>query len=102
MHPSVAGTFLAGQATEYARMIGRNVTISRNLFGTSFFTLTGFHGLHVLVGLILLAVMGGIYATRSRAGIAGPAVNAISLYWHFVDVVWVAVFSVVYVWGLLR
>ena len=91
--------FLFGQAREYQNLFEENVTISTGLFGTTFFTLTGFHGLHVLVGLIALAIIWAL-----SGGIRGPhssALESTSVYWHFVDVVWIAVFSVVYLWGEL-
>ena len=90
--------FLAGQGWEYAQLLREDVTISRDLFGTTFFTLTGFHGLHVLLGLAMIAVLLG----RGSAGAPRPGqVEADSLYWHFVDGVWVVIFGVVYLWALL-
>ncbi len=89
--------FLVGQAWEYAQLLGDQVTVSRNLFGSTFFTLTGFHGLHVFVGLVALttvAVMAG------RGWFRGPrsgAIESISLYWHFVDVVWIVIFTLIYI-----
>ena len=77
--------------------------MSSNLFATTFFTLTGFHGLHVCVGLIaLLIVLGLALAARLQARASSPALKAVGLYWHFVDVVWVLVFSVVYLLPHLR
>jgi heme/copper-type cytochrome/quinol oxidase subunit 3 len=72
------------------------------LFATTFFTLTGFHGLHVCVGLIaLLIVLGLALAGDLKLG-RSPALKALGLYWHFVDGVWVLVFSVVYLLPHLR
>ena len=68
---------------------------SSALFGTTFFTLTGLHGAHVLVGLIALAALAAATTRRTR-GVGPIAWEAVSLYWHFVDAVWVVVFSVVY------
>ena len=92
-------TFLIGQGLEYADLIGRNITISRDLFGTTFFTLTGFHGLHVTAGLIMLgALLWMLRRTASRP--AKPAAfEVVALYWHFVDGVWVLIFGVVYLWA---
>ncbi|MEJ2559565.1 MAG: heme-copper oxidase subunit III [Anaerolineae bacterium] len=70
--------FLTGQGIEWSHLIGQGATISRNLFGTTFFTLTGFHG-------------AGYFKGTQSAG-----VTVISLYWHFVDAVWIVIFSVVY------
>ena len=93
--------FLFGQAREYAGLIRRNITISRDLFGTTFFTLTGFHGLHVLLGLVMLLVLLGFAVLGTRAEPTEEAMSAISVYWHFVDGVWVVIFSVVYLWAFL-
>ncbi|HEX2033512.1 MAG TPA: cytochrome c oxidase subunit I [Chloroflexota bacterium] len=91
--------FLFGQATEYLRLYADGVTIGRNLFTSAFYTLTGFHGLHVLLGLLALGVLLPL-AGRFRPG-RRTAVECVSAYWHFVDAVWVVVFSVVYLWTLL-
>ncbi len=93
--------FLFGQAREYAGLLGRGVTISRDLFGTTFFTLTGFHGLHVFLGLVMLAILLGFALLGRAREPSEGAMNAISVYWHFVDAVWVVIFSVVYLWAFL-
>jgi heme/copper-type cytochrome/quinol oxidase subunit 3 len=91
--------FLFGQGREYYDLINRNVTISRDLFGTTFFTLTGFHGMHVLTGLIMLSV-GLLLALFGRTDEPrSSALGAIGYYWHFVDAVWAVIFSVVYLWA---
>jgi heme/copper-type cytochrome/quinol oxidase subunit 1 len=96
--------FIIGQATEYLRLYADRITISTNLFTSSFFTLTGFHGLHVSAGLAALAVV-AVLALLTRnfpmAGRGRTAIHAISIYWHFVDLVWLVVFSVVYLWAAL-
>ena len=96
---ALGALFIFGQAKEYYDLIEGGVSVSRNLFATTFFTLTGFHGLHVIIGLIALsitfalAIMGKLHAeTRDGFG-------AVEWYWHFVDAVWVIVFSVVYLWS---
>jgi len=89
--------FLIGQGWEYWRLLTNDVTISSNLFGTTFFTLTGFHGLHVIGGLIMLSILTGIALTGRFKGPRSGAVSAISLYWHFVDVVWIFIFTIVYI-----
>jgi heme/copper-type cytochrome/quinol oxidase subunit 3 len=93
--------FLIGQALEYRRLILQDVTISRDLFGTTFFTLTGFHGLHVFTGLVMLSIMFGIDSCRRPNEPQQRAGEAVSMYWHFVDVVWMVIFPVVYLWGVL-
>jgi cytochrome c oxidase subunit I len=94
--------FLVGQIGEYVRMYAHGITIGGNLFTSAFFTLTGFHGLHVMIGLVALAVVAGLaYAGDFRHGRRG-AVEATAIYWHFVDGVWVVVFSIVYLWTLFE
>jgi cytochrome c oxidase subunit 1/cytochrome c oxidase subunit I+III len=97
----LGAAFLIGQGIEYSRLVAEDVTPARNLFGTTFFTLTGFHGLHVLIGLVALFValcigFAGRLTARRHGGF-----EAVALYWHFVDGVWIVVFSVVYLWTLL-
>ncbi len=91
--------FICGQANEYLKLFHKGVAINSSLFATSFFTLTGFHGLHVCIGLAaLLIVLGLAWAGDFNAG-RTEAVRTVGLYWHFVDVVWVFVFTTVYVIG---
>lgn len=93
--------FLFGQAREYMGLFAHEVTVSTNLFGTTFFTLTGFHGLHVVVGLCALATLLGV-ALSGRLNYIKPAgFEAVSMYWHFVDAVWVVIFVAVYLWPLV-
>ncbi len=93
--------FLAGQAAEWSRLISTHTTISTNLFGTTFFTLTGFHGAHVLIGLLALAILAWLAITGNLQGTRSSGVEAVSLYWHFVDLVWVAIYGVIYLQLLL-
>jgi cytochrome c oxidase subunit III len=93
--------FILGQATEYARLYKLNFTISKNVFGSAFFTLTGFHGLHVLIGLIVLSIVIFMFINGRFKSIEGTALKSASIYWHFVDAVWIVVFSVVYLGALL-
>lgn len=93
----ILGTvFLVGQGIEWAKLISEGTTVSRNLFGTTFFTLTGFHGAHVAVGLVMLGTLFGFAQARAFRGRESSALESISLYWHFVDGVWVLIFSLVY------
>ena len=93
---ALGAIFIVGQANEYLGLFRHGVTVSTNLFATTFFTLTGFHGLHVTVGLIALAIV----LARALAGDfkkkKSTLLKSVGLYWHFVDVVWLAVFVVVY------
>lgn len=92
--------FLGGQVTEYQALWAEGFTINRNIYFSAFYTLTGFHGLHVICGLLALIVVTGL----AFAGDFGPhrdtAIETVSLYWHFVDVVWIVVFAVVYLGAL--
>lgn len=89
--------FLAGTGYEWHELIERHsLTISRNLFGTTYYTLVGFHGLHVTVGVLAMIV---VLALAARLGHNRLAAELTAWYWHFVDGVWVVVFTVVYVVG---
>jgi heme/copper-type cytochrome/quinol oxidase subunit 3 len=93
--------FLYGQATEYTRLYGQGITISTNLFTSAFFTLTGFHGFHVVLGLLALCILAGLaFAGVFREENHRVGVEAVSIYWHFVDAVWVVLFALVYLWSL--
>jgi cytochrome c oxidase subunit I len=96
----LGGIFMFGQGREYLHLFDKGVSVNSSLFATTFFTLTGFHGLHVCVGLIGLMVL--LYlALIGDAKTSAKAVKSIGLYWHFVDIVWIVVFSVVYLRILL-
>lgn len=92
----LGGLFLGGQAFEYNELIKNQISLDTNLFGATFFTLTGFHGAHVFVGvlwiiaLIVRALRGGISEHNHLAVELG------GLYWHFVDLVWVVLFTIIY------
>ncbi len=88
--------FLSGQAFEFTEFNREGLSLSSNLFGTTFYVLTGFHGAHVTVGvLILLSLL--VMALRGRLT-QGQSMNVelAGLYWHFVDVVWIVIFTLVY------
>jgi cytochrome c oxidase subunit 1/cytochrome c oxidase subunit I+III len=93
--------FLFGQATEYRRMYAEHITIDRNLFTSAFFTATGFHGLHVTIGVLALSVLAWLGFTGGVGPHKRTAVEAVSIYWHFVDAVWVVLFSTIYLWAWL-
>jgi heme/copper-type cytochrome/quinol oxidase subunit 3 len=89
-------TFVGGQVYEFTLFHEEGLKISTNLFGTTFYTLTGFHGVHVTVGiLMLLSLVGMSIAQRLPPDAAFP-VEMVGLYWHFVDIVWIVIFTVVY------
>jgi cytochrome c oxidase subunit 3 len=93
-------TFLVGTGREWQRLIfEKGLTISTNLFGTTYYSLVGLHAFHVTVGLILLAI-GMVFALLGKVKQEhSERAEIFSLYWHFVDMVWVVVFTVVYVIG---
>jgi heme/copper-type cytochrome/quinol oxidase subunit 3 len=89
--------FLGGQAWEYSELIGEDFVISTSQFATLFFTMTGFHGLHVAGGLVAIAaVWASARSGRVSAARHGTA-EAVSYYWHFVDVVWIFLFLTLYI-----
>jgi cytochrome c oxidase subunit 3 len=97
---ALGGLFLYGTAQEWHRLIyQRGLTISTNLFGTTYYSLVGLHAFHVTAGLIMLSLV-AIFGFIGRMGVAQSGrVAVLSMYWHFVDAVWVVVFTVVYVLG---
>jgi cytochrome c oxidase subunit 3 len=90
--------FVAGQIYEYAELVEKGVTLSSNSYGSVFYITTGFHALHVIGGLIaFLLVIGRAYAVRRFSHREATSAIVVSYYWHFVDVVWIGLFLVVYV-----
>ena len=96
----LGGLFLYGTGQEWRRLIYEHgLTISTNLFGTTYYSLVGLHAFHVTAGLIMLSVV-LFFGLAGRVGVEHAVrVDVLSLYWHFVDAVWVVVFTVVYVLG---
>ena len=89
-------TFLGGQVYEFTSFAHEGLYLSRNMFSSSFFVLTGFHGTHVAVGVLMLLTLfalsfGGRITQRNAM-----TVELVGLYWHFVDIVWIVIFTVVY------
>jgi cytochrome c oxidase subunit III len=92
--------FLAGTAREWYRLIFKDgLTIHTNLFGTTYYSLVGLHGFHVTVGLALLSVVLALVFLGHVRQEHAYRLDVLSLYWHFVDAVWAAVFTVVYIIG---
>jgi cytochrome c oxidase subunit 3 len=88
--------FLTGQAYEFYKLYEEGITLTSGVFGSAFFTLTGFHGLHVLIGVawaivVLLRGLRGAYTAEQNMG-----VEVFGLYWHFVDIVWIILFTIIY------
>src|ERR1700680_2698546 len=97
---ALGAAFLYGTATEWHRLIYREgLTISTNLSGTTYYSLVGLHGFHVVVGLIALSIVMALTLLGNVRAEHAERVDVLSLYWHFVDAVWIVVFTVVYVIG---
>lgn len=92
----LGSVFISIQGYEWSELIGHGITATDSLFGTAFFVLTGFHGLHVVIGLLwltltLLRAFRGDFTSRDNLGF-----ETFGLYWHFVDVVWIVLFTIIY------
>ena len=89
--------FVAGQITEYAALIHEGITLPGSSYGSVFYLTTGFHGLHVTGGLIaFLFVLGRTYLAKRFTHEQATSAIVVSYYWHFVDVVWIALFATIY------
>jgi heme/copper-type cytochrome/quinol oxidase subunit 3 len=92
----LGATFIGGQVYEFTTFYREGLGYTTNIFGSAFYTLTGFHGVHVSVGIIMLMSL----LVMSLRGNLGPekaeAVEIVGLYWHFVDIVWILIFTIVY------
>lgn len=89
--------FIGGQVYEYAALFHEGLTISTNAYGSVFFLATGFHGLHVVGGLVaFILVLGRTFMARTFTHEQAVSAVVVSYYWHFVDVVWIALFAVIY------
>jgi cytochrome c oxidase subunit 3/cytochrome o ubiquinol oxidase subunit 3 len=97
---ALGATFLYGTASEWHRLIYKEgLTISTNLFGTTYYSLVGLHGFHVVVGLVSFSIVMALTLLGNVNSEHAERVDVLSLYWHFVDAVWIVVFTVVYVIG---
>lgn len=97
---ALGAIFLVGTGLEWHRLIYTSgLTISTNLFGTTYYSLVGLHAFHVIVGLLGLGLVMALAATSKLKQEHAARVGVLGLYWHFVDAVWIAVFTVVYVIG---
>lgn len=92
----LGATFVGGQVYEFTAFYNEGLGFSTSLFGSSFYTLTGFHGVHVTVGIIMLLALVAINKRSKVPGSKSETVEMLGLYWHFVDVVWIAIFTLVY------
>ena len=94
----LGAAFVVGQIYEYSVLVSEYVTLNSDAFGSAFYLTTGFHGLHVTAGLIaFLLVIGRAYAVKVFTHRDATSAIVVSYYWHFVDVVWIGLFLVIYV-----
>ncbi|MHC2186069.1 cytochrome c oxidase subunit 3 [Rathayibacter agropyri] len=94
---ALGAVFVSGQVLEYATLVSEGVTLSSNAYGSAFYLTTGFHALHVTGGLLaFLLVIGRGFAVKNFGHKEATSAIVVSYYWHFVDVVWVGLFAVIY------
>ena len=92
----LGASFIAGQVYEFTAFVKEGLTLQTNLFGSSFFVLTGFHGVHVTLGIIMLLSLVQLSLKGKITQQKSEVIEIAGLYWHFVDVVWIVIFTVVY------
>ncbi|MBA3287698.1 MAG: cytochrome c oxidase subunit 3 [Acidimicrobiia bacterium] len=92
----LGATFVGGQVYEFTAFYREGMGFTTSLFSSSFFTLTGFHGAHVTIGIIMLMALVGMISRQRVVGDKAEVVELVGLYWHFVDIVWIVIFTLVY------
>ncbi|MGH9150766.1 MAG: cytochrome c oxidase subunit 3 [Acidimicrobiales bacterium] len=92
----LGSSFIAGQVYEFTSFVREGLTLSTNLFGSSFFVLTGFHGVHVTLGIVMLLSLFSLSVRGKLGPEKSEVIELAGLYWHFVDVVWIVIFTVIY------
>ena len=92
----LGATFVGGQVYEFTTFYREGLGFTTSLFSSSFYTLTGFHGVHVTVGIIMLLSLVGMITRDRITGDRSEVVELVGLYWHFVDIVWIVIFTLVY------
>ncbi len=93
----LGSVFIGGQVFEFAEFVQQGMTLSTNPAASAFFVLTGFHGAHVFLGILMLLSLYGI--SKRQGGLTesqGLNVELVGLYWHFVDIIWIVIFTIVY------
>jgi len=93
---ALGALFIAGQAYEFTEFYHEGLRLDTNLFGTTFYVLTGFHGAHVTIGILILL---SLFIVSLRGGIQQKdslTIELAGLYWHFVDIVWIVIFTLIY------
>ncbi|WP_241989219.1 cytochrome c oxidase subunit 3 [Cryobacterium serini] len=95
---ALGAIFVTGQVFEYATLVSEGISLSSNAYGSAFYITTGFHGIHVTGGLLaFLLVIGRGFAVKNFGHKEATSAIVVSYYWHFVDVVWIGLFLVIYV-----
>ena len=92
----LGATFVGGQVFEFTEFYRKGLGYTTSLFGSSFYTLTGFHGVHVTAGIIMLMATVGMLKSNKVPGDKAEVIELVGLYWHFVDIVWILIFTLVY------
>jgi heme/copper-type cytochrome/quinol oxidase subunit 3 len=92
----LGATFVGGQVYEFTTFYREGLGFTTSLFSSSFYSLTGFHGVHVSVGVIMLLSTMGIIKRNRITGNKSEVVELVGLYWHFVDIVWIIIFTLIY------
>jgi cytochrome c oxidase subunit 3/cytochrome o ubiquinol oxidase subunit 3 len=92
----LGATFVGGQAYEFTVFYREGLRLQTNLFGSSFFVLTGFHGAHVTIGVLMLLSLFGLSMRGRLPQERAETVELVGLYWHFVDIVWIVIFTLIY------
>jgi heme/copper-type cytochrome/quinol oxidase subunit 3 len=95
----LGAVFLGGELNEWLQLFNAQVTAASNTWSSAFFTLTGIHGLHVIVGLLMMLALTGTSLSRPIPHSSESSLELVSLYWHFVDGMWVLIYGVVYFWS---
>ena len=95
---AMGSVFVAGQVWEYATLVSEGIALDSNAYGSAFYLTTGFHALHVTGGLLaFLLVIGRVFSVKNFGHREATSAIVVSYYWHFVDVVWIGLFLVIYV-----
>jgi heme/copper-type cytochrome/quinol oxidase subunit 3 len=92
----LGATFVGGQVYEFTAFYREGLGFTTNLFGSSFYTLTGFHGAHVTIGIVMLMSLVVITLRGRISGSKAEVIELVGLYWHFVDIIWILIFTLVY------
>ena len=92
----LGASFVAGQAYEFTTFVREGMNLRVNLFGSSFFVLTGFHGAHVTIGVLMLLSLYSLSLKGKLPESKAETLELVGLYWHFVDIVWIVIFTLVY------